>query len=150
MLDELPLILISQGWLHVDVFIVVEFAIEVCAIKVESVDLPVIVCGDGKNSADAGESRNWRIGVKVIYTKPLCETTSYKAGLVLLGSAVGVALDAENPFAANDVLSGRSRNVSPSSGVMQCIHLAVHSFFPFGQIRSGSCLCESLWIIACA
>ena len=150
MLDELPLILISWGWLHVDVFIVVEFAIEVCAIKVEGVDLPVIACGDGKDGKDAGESCDWRISVKIIYAKPLCKSTSYEAGLVLLDSTVGVALDAENPFAANDVLSSRSRNVSPSSGVVQRLHLAVHSFFPFGPIGSGLCLCERLWIVACA
>jgi hypothetical protein len=56
--DELPLILIPGGCLHVNFFVVAEFAVEICAVKVESVDLPVVACGDGEDNADIGESRD--------------------------------------------------------------------------------------------
>ena len=87
--------------MHVNILISVEFAIEVGAIKVEGVNLPVIICSNGKNGVEADKLSNWRGGVKVVDTELLCESTCYKACLILLNGAICYAVVGE--FLATEV-----------------------------------------------
>ena len=97
--------------------VIVELAVEVCAVEIKCVDLPVIACSNGKNGADTSKVCDWGISVKVINAEPLRESTGYKACFVLLNGSIGLALDAKYLFATDDVLVCRSGNVDPSSSI---------------------------------
>src|SRR6266404_1365366 len=86
-------------WLaHIYFFAVFEFSIEVCAVKVKSVDLPVVPSSHSQEKADASKSCNRRVRVIVIYAVDLSKATSYETCLVFLEHAVCFPLDTVNPF----------------------------------------------------
>ena len=130
-LDVLPLNVIAGGWLHVNFFVGVEFAIEVGTIEVESVNIPVIAGGNGENESKTGETCNWGEGVEVVNAKLLCEASSDEAGLVLFYGPIGLPFDVKNPFAADDVLVGGSGNVNPGSHTFEAVDFTVHGLLPF-------------------
>src|SRR6266404_7853504 len=70
----------------------------VCAVKVKSVDLPVVLCSHSQEKADASKSCNRRVRVIVIYAVDLSKATSYEMCLVFLDCAVCFPLDMVNPF----------------------------------------------------
>src|SRR5882762_2656731 len=86
-------------WLtHIYFFTVFEFPIEVCAVKVKSVDFPVVPSSHSPEKADASKSCNRRVCVIVIYAVDLSKATSYETCLVFLDGAVCFSLDMVNPF----------------------------------------------------
>ena len=97
--------------------VIIEFTVEVRAVEIECVDLPVVVRGDGKDGTNTGEAHDWGVSVKIIDAEPLRESAGYEARFVLLDGSVGLALDAKYPLAAYDVLVGGSGNIGPGSGI---------------------------------
>src|SRR6266404_1110229 len=89
---------ISWRLTHIYFFAIFKFAIEVCTVKVKSVDLPVMPSSHSQEKMDASKSCNRRVRVVVIYTEDLSKATSYKMCLVFLDCAVCFPLDMVNPF----------------------------------------------------
>ena len=77
--------------------------------------------GDGQNGAQARKSYDRGVGIIEIYTIYLCKASRNEARFVFVYSAVGFAFNAEDPFAANNILIGRSRNFFPSFGFAECV-----------------------------
>src|SRR6266403_4489157 len=75
-------------WLaHIYFFAIFEFPIEVCTVKVKSVDFPVMPSSHSQEKVDASKSCNRRVHVIVIYAVDLSKTTSYETCLVFLDYA---------------------------------------------------------------
>ena len=91
-------------------FAVVQLTIEVRAVKIEGVSIPIIASSDGEDGPEAGEFGDGGKGVKIVHASLLCEPLHYKPGLVLLNRPIGIVLDTKDPFAANNILVGRSGN----------------------------------------
>src|SRR6266404_5831916 len=89
---------ISWWLVHIYFFAIFEFPIEVCAVKVKSVDLPVVLSSHSQEKADASKSCNRRVHVIVIYAIDLSKATSYKTCLVFLDRAVCFPLNTVKPF----------------------------------------------------
>src|SRR6266404_4297398 len=86
-------------WLaHIYFFAVFEFPIEVCAVKVKSVDFPVMPSSHSQEKVDASKSCNRRVCVIVIYAVDLSKATSYEMCLVFLDCAICFPLATVNPF----------------------------------------------------
>ena len=62
--------------MHVNFFIRVKLAIEIGAVEVESVNIPVIAGSDGKNDLETGEACDWGEGIEVVDAELLCEASS--------------------------------------------------------------------------
>src|SRR6266404_3564673 len=88
---------ISWQLMHIYFFAVFKFPIEVCTIKVKSVDLPVVPSSHSQEKTDASKSCNRRVCVIVIYARDLSKARSYKMCLVFLDCAVCFPLDMVNP-----------------------------------------------------
>ena len=146
-LDLLPLIVVAGGRLHINIFVVIEFAIEVGAIEVESVGVPVVSGCDCENESEAGEFGNGGKGVKVVDAKFLCESLRNEARLVFFDGSVGLSFDAENPFAANNILAGGLGYYSPSACFFKCGEFMIHGFAPFWPVGMGSGLSEGFWVV---
>src|SRR6266404_11498 len=118
-------------WLaHIYFFAVFEFPIEVCAVKVESVDLPVVPSSHSQEKADASKSCNRRVCVIVIYAVDLSKTTSYKMCLVFLDRAVCFPLDTVNPFFSHNLLMCRLWDVTPCASAIKSGDLCNHGLLP--------------------
>ena len=65
-LNSVCIIFVAWRRLHIDYFIVIEFANEICSNKVETFYFPVISHSYCKDNANAGKSDNWQISVEVI------------------------------------------------------------------------------------
>src|SRR6266404_4603739 len=89
---------ISWQLMHIYFFAVFEFPIEVCTIKVKSVNLPVVLSSHSQEKTDASKSCNRRVRVIVIYAIDLSKVTSYETCLVFLDRAVCFPLNTVNPF----------------------------------------------------
>jgi hypothetical protein len=60
----------------------------------------------------------------------LCESLRYEARFVLVYAAVGLALDAKDPLAANNVAASGARDRFPGARVFECLDLAIHRLEP--------------------
>ena len=143
----LPLTGVSGGRLHVDFFIVAKFAIEVGAIEVEGVGVPVVASGDGEDDAKAGKLRNGGESVEVIHAELLRESLCDEACFVLFDSTVGLPLDAKDPFASDDILVGGSGNVDPGSHTFEGADFTVHGLLPFRPVCAGLCFFKRFGVI---
>src|SRR3984885_579581 len=97
------IVIVARRRLHIDFFIVVKFAIEKRAYEIETFYVPIVARRYGKNEANAGKPGDWRIGIKIIQAIYLGESSGYEACFVLVNAAIGVALDVEDPFAADNI-----------------------------------------------
>lgn len=145
--DILPLNIITGGWLQVNFFVRVEFTIEICAVEVKGVDVPVVTSGNGEDVSETGEACNWGKGVEIVDAKFLCEASGNEAGLILFYGPVGLPFDAENPFASDDVFAGRSLNICPGFGFVEGSNFAIHRLLPFWPVGARSCLIECFRIV---
>src|SRR6266702_1494195 len=45
---------VTRRWIHIDFFIVIQFAVEIHTIEIEAFDVPVEAHGDGENGSETG------------------------------------------------------------------------------------------------
>lgn len=88
--DQLPLIVVAGGRLHVDVFIFTQLSIEVCAVEVKCVDVPVMSGGDSENGVETREFSNRRESVEIVHTKLLHKPLCNEVCLVFFNKTIGV------------------------------------------------------------
>ena len=107
-----------------------QLAVEVCSVEIEAVDVPVFPRCERENRAERSEVGDGRVGFKIVGAEDLRESSCYEASLVLVHTAVGLAFDAKNPLAANNVAASGARDGFPSPRVFECLHLAIHRLLP--------------------
>src|SRR6266850_5781555 len=136
--------LVSGRLLHVDLLISVQLSVEVCGVEVECFYVPVVARGDGKDEAEACEPRDRGVGVIIIDPVNLREASRNQACLVLIYASVRFPLEAEDPLAPDDVLSGQARDRGPSSSMLERTYLAIHRVFPASPVGARSHLLHGL------
>jgi hypothetical protein len=139
--------LISQGLLHINVFSLAKLAIEVHAIEVKRIDLPVIARGNRKDELNTGHLGHRRVGVKVVDPINLHETASNELRLVLVDAPIGLALHLKDLLAAYNVSVSRVRNGLPCTSFLQHSYFLVHCFFLARPIGVGLCITNGTWIV---
>src|SRR6267142_36324 len=97
--------LVSRWLLHVDLLVHIQLSIEVCGVEVECFYVPVVVCDDGEDEAEACELCDWGICVVVVNPINLREALCYQACLVLIYASVCFPLETEDPLAPDGVPS---------------------------------------------
>ena len=58
--------LVAWWQLHVQVFSIVEFAVQECTVEVEDLNIPIVPGSDSKYGAQGCESGNWGIRFVVV------------------------------------------------------------------------------------
>ena len=89
-----------------------------------------------ENSTYRCEFDNWTIGFFIVDTELLMEAFCYKPCFVELNSTIGMALNAEDPFVANCILSWQRRNKVPCAIFKKGIKLKVHCTASMGAFGS--------------
>jgi hypothetical protein len=72
-----------------------------------------------------------------------------KLCLVFVNRAVGLMLELEDPFAADNVFAFGAQDSFPGVHMFKCLNVVFHYLLPLGPIRVRSCLGDQLQIAIC-
>src|SRR6266851_6483693 len=92
--DILPLSLVPQWRLHVNLLVFIKLAIEISTYEIEHINLPIKAHGEHENSTKAGKPCYQREGVIIVLAEDLSEAVSDEPRLVFLHLTLRVLLDA--------------------------------------------------------
>src|SRR6266481_881939 len=134
-------------WLaHVDRF--GERCIEVSAINVSLLQLPIIAYSDGNDYADGGKFCCRRECFFVVYTFCLGVTLGDKSGLPARYVASCIMFVVEDEVAPHNVCPIRWLDQLPGAHPFVLVELSLNGFAPLGPVFELFDLCHVCWVVS--
>jgi hypothetical protein len=100
-------------------------------------DRPILRHNERKNDADGGRFNDGTESLVEVNARLLCETTNNPTCLVASKRSIGIEFVMKDPFATDDVSTGRGRDESPGLVLEKSVIFFLHGLAPRGITKSN-------------